>query len=176
MSKSNSKSKSKSNSPRPASGLSTVEYTNLIHLVNEAAESNLEVVNRAEVVQTLRYKLALAESEYAEQRARNAEIHALIAPCSTASRSDPPPCSNPMIPEFIIEAATPPPSRRGMKAVNPLREAVSRLEPGQVLRWRGPECRRDRVSNAIVATKAKFPERTFTTRKEDGGYDVYRVS
>ena len=79
-------------------------------------------------------------------------------------------------PEFIIETATPPPPRRGMKAVNPQREAVSRLEPGQVLRWRGPECRRDRVVNAIAATKAKHPGRTFTTRKEDGGYDIYRTA
>ena len=80
------------------------------------------------------------------------------------------------VPEFVIEHAAPPPSRRGMKATSPQRDQIEALLPGQVLRWRGSEALRSRVNNAVQAVKLRHTDRAFETRKEDGGYDIYRTA
>lgn len=79
-------------------------------------------------------------------------------------------------PVFIIEVAVPPPSRRGMRASSPQRDHIAALLPGQVLRWREDYAQRNRVNNAVQAVKAKHPGRVFVTRKENGGYDIYRTA
>lgn len=79
--------------------------------------------------------------------------------------------------EFTIETAPPPADRiggRGLKS--DLRKQVEALKVGQVLRWRGDRANKAAVDATVKNIRRTFVERSFTTRKENGGFDIYRTA
>lgn len=81
--------------------------------------------------------------------------------------------------EFTIETAVPPSCNRGRhsKLKKALRAGVESLHVGQVLRWRpeGP-VGRGRANEVTWLVSRDFPGRKFTVRKENGGFDIYRIA
>jgi hypothetical protein len=79
--------------------------------------------------------------------------------------------------EFIIEHASPPETRGRSKTA--LRLVLEKLAPGQVLRWR-PTCTVGNSTGAIHSIlkgiREQNPGRSFKVRKEDQGFDIFRVA
>jgi hypothetical protein len=80
-----------------------------------------------------------------------------------------------MAPEFTIEKAPagPVPVRGAPKT--PLRLQIEKLKIGEVLRWRPTGEARD-VAHHCAYVAGKALGAAFTTRKVDGGYDIYRTA
>lgn len=79
--------------------------------------------------------------------------------------------------EFVIEAGRPSETRG--RAKRPLRLTLEQLQPGQVLRWRPVEvkgCTFGSVHSACGAIRQQCPGRSFKVRKQDGGFDIYRIT
>jgi hypothetical protein len=79
--------------------------------------------------------------------------------------------------EFIIETARPPETCGRPKTA--LRLALEQLAPGQVLRWR-PTCTVGNsfgaVHSILKGIREQNPGRSFKVRKEDQGFDIFRVA
>lgn len=78
--------------------------------------------------------------------------------------------------EFTIEIAAAPPCYKGGRgAKSLLRQKLESLGPGQVLRWRGENVSKVKLDAVVHNVRQCHAARAFTTRKVDGGFDIYRT-
>ncbi len=81
-----------------------------------------------------------------------------------------------MTAEFTIEQAAPPACHKGGRGIKSmLRQNVERLHIGQVLRWRGEGVGKVKMDAVVHNVRRLHCDRAFTTRKVDGGFDIYRT-
>jgi len=80
--------------------------------------------------------------------------------------------------EFTIEQATPPPVAGRGNPKSELSLKIEALKPGEVLRFRPPQEASVTGTNvrSTVARIRRISTRTYTTRKVDLGYDIYRTA
>jgi hypothetical protein len=77
--------------------------------------------------------------------------------------------------EFTIERAEAPPIIGRGSPKSDLRLKLEQLQEGEVLRWRPTQPHARSKAYHTAAAVATLTGATFKVRKENGGYDIYRI-